>query len=163
MVKKLALIFAALGFVSAVWAAPVENRTFTGSGEVINVSPLNNRLTIKHGIIPNFSESNQTEFAVSSKDLLVKISGGDLVEFTITETKGNAEITKIERTGVAVKEETHIGQAIQQTLEGAGQAATTIASPIAPAGQAVGAVTGATTDVTGTVLNNADPQIKKDF
>lgn len=163
MLKKLALIYLALGFASAVWAAPAENRTFDASGEVLSVTPVYSRITIKHDAIPDFSGSGETEFTASSKEILETVSGGDLVNFTITETRGDAKITKIERTGVAVKEEQHLGQAIQQTLEGAGEAVTGVAAVIPPAGEVVGAASNAATGATGSVLDNADPQVKQNF
>lgn len=163
MLKKLVLIYLFLGFASAVWAAPVQNRSFEATGEVLNVSPVDSRITIKHTAIPDFSGSGDTEFPVSDKQLLDKISGGDLVRFTITETRGDVRVTQIERIGVAVKKDMHMGQAIQETLEGAGEAARAIVSPIAPAGEIVGAATGTATDATGAVLNNVSPQVQKDF
>ena len=38
MIKKLALIFLLLGFASAVWAGPADNRTFEARGEVVSVA-----------------------------------------------------------------------------------------------------------------------------
>lgn len=163
MIKKLGFIFFALGFASAVWAAPTGQRTYEASGEVVNVSPVQSRITIKHGVIPGFSGSGETEFNVSSKELLRHISGQDLVNFTIVDDGGNASVTRIERTGVAVKEDKPLGQAIQETLEGAGQAVTNVAGVVPPAGEVVGAATGATTQATGSVLNNADPEVKQTF
>lgn len=163
MIKKLAFIYLALGFASVVWASPIHDRSIEATGEVLSVSPVYSRITIKHGLIPGYSESGETEFQAEPKEILSKISGGDLVQFTITETKGNSVITKIERTGVAVKEERHLGQALQKTLEGAGDAATALVSPIAPAGEVVGAATTATTEATSSVLNQANPEVKQSF
>lgn len=163
MLKKLFLIYAFLGFASAVWAAPAEHRAFDASGEVLNVSPVDSRITIRHAAIPDFSGGGDTEFSVSDKQILEKISGGDLVNFTITDHRGDTRVTKIERTGVVEKEEAHLGQQIQQTLEGAGEAAKAITSPIAPVSEVVGAATDSTTAATGEVLNNASPQVKRDF
>ena len=138
-----------------------ETRHFQASGEVISVDPLYSRITISHSPIKGFSGDGETEFTVKTADLLKKISKSDLVDFEIEETKSEANIIKITKTGQAPPKEegVPVGRAAQEVLEGAGTIVKTVASPIAPVGEVANATADATTNATGSVLTEAKPAI----
>lgn len=140
-------------------------KRFHGTGEVTSVDPMYSRITIQHDPISGFISDPVTEFSVKSPDLLKKISKSDLVSFDIEDNKGDVVIVKIERTGQAPakQEGVLLGQAAQEVLEGAGQVVKTVASPIAPVGEVANATADATTNTTGSVLNEASPEFKKKF
>jgi hypothetical protein len=164
MTQRLAFFVLISGLTSAAWAGPSSTRTFDASGEVVTVSPVYSRITIRHETIPGFSEAGETEFPVVSKDLIAKIAARDLVKFKIVDDRGDLSVTQIERIGTAPEpEKGRLGRALQETLEGVGEAAKTVASPIPPAGELVGAAADATTGATGSVLPNADPDVKQAF
>ena len=138
---------------------------FHGEGEVVSVDPVYSRVTINHSLIKDFAHDGETEFSVQSADSLKKISKSDLVSFEIEETKGDAQIVKIQRVGQAPTKEDHmpLGSAAQEVLEGAGSIVKTVASPIAPIGQVANAATDATTNTTGSILKDAESQVKTKF
>ncbi len=129
---------------------------FHGEGTVTSVEPVYSRITIEHLPIKGFASANTTSFAVSSPTLLKKISTSDLVSFDIEDTNGDAQIVKIERTGQAlpIEDGLPLGRAAQDLLEGAGAVVKTVASPIAPVSEVANATTDATTNATGSVLND---------
>ncbi|MGH7197393.1 MAG: copper-binding protein, partial [Candidatus Omnitrophota bacterium] len=87
--------------VSTALAAPLKAKTIEASGEITSVDALYGRVTIHHGATEGFSGGTDTEFVVSSADLLKGLSKRDLVDFTIEEKKGEALVTKITKTGQA--------------------------------------------------------------
>ncbi len=130
-------------------------RHFDGYGEVITVDPVYSQITIQHRAIKGLTGDGATEFYVSSPDLLKGIEKHDLVEFDLTETKGDLKIEKIEKTGEALPQESGIplGQAVQDTLQGTGQVLKTVTSPLPAVSDAVGGAVDSTADA-------ADPRIK---
>ncbi len=149
-------------FLSSNSEAAVKH--FEGSGEVTSVDPVYSSVSIKHGAIKNFAGDGETAFTVASADLLKKINRRDLVDFTITEDRGDARIEKITRTGQAPPEEgSKMGKVVQDVLVGTGEIAKGIASPLPPAHEAVSGVVGATTSATGSALNEADTKVKTKF
>ena len=161
--KKLFLITAFLLATSTLHAADM---TYTGSGQVVTVDPAQARVTLKHGAIKNFSPDGETEFEFSDKKLADKVAAYDLVDFTITEVKGYAMITAIQKTGEAERPETGlpVGKAVQGVLEGTGEVVKTVTTPITPVHDVVGGATDATTGATGAVLDDVHgPETKKNF
>lgn len=167
MMKKFSVLFLFFYFVGlpVSFADSASVKRFQGNGEVVSVDPVYSRITINHSLIKDFAHDGETEFVVSSPALLKKISKSDLVSFDIEETRGDAQIVKIERTGQAPPKEEGIGlgRAAQDVLEGAGAVVKTVASPIAPIGQVANATADATTNTTGSVLSNTDGDMKKKF
>jgi Cu/Ag efflux protein CusF len=159
--KKIAIfvLFSALLAGTAVHAAdPLKTRTLESKGEITSVDPLYGRVTIHHGAIEGFSGDAETEFVVSSGALLKGLSKRDLVDFTIEEKKGEALVTKITKTGQApLKEDkAELGKAVQGALVSTGEAMKTVASPVPPAHEMVSGAVGATTTVTGAVVEPID-------
>ncbi len=111
-------------------------RQFKASGEVRTVNPVSSQVTIEHGTIKGLAGEGVTEFYVSDVAILKDIAKSDLVDFEITDTKGDVRITHITKTGVAPPREEGIpvGEALQQTFQGVGQAAKGGASETAVAG-----------------------------
>ncbi len=139
-------------------------RQFQSSGEVVTVDPVYSQITIRHGAIKNFAGDGETEFYTTGPGLLKDIVKRDLVDFEFTDTKGDVKITKIAKTGVAPPPvEPHLGQAIQETLEGAGSMVKGVTEPVAPVHHVAGGVADATTGATGTVLNEVSPEQKSQF
>lgn len=132
-------------------------RTFHGAGEIKSVDPVYSRVTIEHSAIKDFAGDGETEFFVQTPGLLKNIEPLDLVEFEIEETKGDAQIVKITKTGKGLPKEEGIpiGQAAQGVFEGAGNVVRTVAAPIAPVGEAAAGVT----DSTGAAVNSAEPHV----
>lgn len=163
--KKTSLILVLLLFTASQGYADQKLTRFETNGEVTSVDPLYSRITIKHPAIKGFSGDTETEFFVSSADLLKGVSKGDLVDFVITDEKGDARIEKIKKTGVApVKDDsTSLGRAVQGALVTTGEVAKTISSPIAPAHEVISGTVGATTGATDNVLHDAAPDVKKKF
>ena len=155
-------LFAAVCFVQSSSFAAVKR--IEAKGEVTSVDPVYSSLTIKHGVIKGFAGDGSTDFAVVSSDLLKSIHTGDLVDFTIVDDKGDVRVEKVIRTGQAVHEkEPGMGRVVQDVLVGTGEVAKGITSPIEPAHQVVSGAVGATTDATGSLLDDADTQVKKKF
>lgn len=149
-----ALFCFGLSFLSLAQAEP---KIYKGEGEVLSVDPLYSRITIQHGAITDFAGDGETEFFVTDAKLLKEVSRRDLVEFTITEDKGEAFIDKIAVVGVAEKkvEGLEVGKAVQDVLVGTGEVAKAVTSPITPANEVVSGTVGATTEATGSVLDDA--------
>lgn len=157
-----ASLFVAVFLSQSVSFAAVKR--IEAKGEVTSVDPVYSSVTIKHGAIKGFAGDGSTDFAVVSADLLKPIHKSDLVDFTLLEDKGDARIEKIVRTGQAVPEkEAGVGKVVQDVLVGTGEIAKGITSPIEPAHQVVSGAVGVTTDATGSLLENADTQVKKKF
>lgn len=132
-------------------------------GEIVSVDSVYSSVTIKHGAIKDFSGDGETAFT-ADPSLLKNINKRDLVDFVITDDKGDVRLATIMKTGVAEPEVTpKIGQVVQDVLVGTGEVAKGITSPIAPAHQLVSGAVDATTDTTGALLNDADTQVKKKF
>ena len=169
MKKSLALflLISALALQASPMFAADKIKRYQGTGEVTNVDPLYGQITIKHGEIKGFvAGGNETLFFVVSKELLKNIHKKDLVDFSIVEVKGDAQIDQIEKIGVAPdeKEGMQVGDAVQSVLMATGEAAKAVTSPIQPAHEATSATTDATTNTTGAVLENATlPETKKKF
>lgn len=145
--------------------AVAETKTFEGKGEIISADPLYGRVTIHHNAIKGFAGNEDTEFVVRSKDLLNNLGKHDLVDFSLEESGSNAEIVKINKTGVApaVDAGLPVGKMAQDILVATGEAAKTVTTPIEPAHQMVTGAFGATTDATGTVLKDAKSEVKQKF
>jgi Cu/Ag efflux protein CusF len=142
------------------------SKTYNGSGEVLNVDPATGRITIRHKAIKDFSADADTEFTLADKSVAEKIAGHDLVDFVITEDKGNAQITKLVKTGEAeiASNKLQVGQAVQSVLVATGEVAKGVTSPIAPIHEVVSGATDGTTNATGAVLENVEsPDVKKSF
>ena len=155
-------LFILVFFISSISEAAVKR--FEGKGEVTSVDPVYSSVSIKHGAIKGFAGDGETVFTVASADFLKKINKRDLVDFSLVDDKGGVRIEKIERTGQAPPEERgKMGQVFQDVLVGTGEIAKGITTPIAPAHEVVSGAVGATTDVTGAVLKDADNQVKTKF
>lgn len=148
----LLLLFSLICIPASHASDSAEVKRFHGDGEVTSIDPVYSRITIHHTAIKGFGADSDTEFFAKSPDLLKKISKSDLVSFDIEESKGDAQIVKIEKTGQAPPKEEGVplGQAAQGMLEGAGKVVTTVTSPIAPVSDAAGgAINSAGTAVSG--------------
>lgn len=163
-------VYLVLGFIAVILTqsiciAHAETKRYEGSGEVISADPLYSRVTIEHGPISGFSGGPETEFFVTSPAILKDISRRDLVNFVIVDQKGDARIEKIIKTGVAPEKEDglQVGKAVQGALVSTGEAAKVIASPLPPAHEIVSGTVGVTTDATGSVLEEANPEVKQKF
>ena len=159
------LVFSLVFISSQSFAADAKTRRFHGSGEVMTVDPLYSQLTIEHTLIKDFSGGGDGQFYVSDAAMLKNIQKGDLVEFDITDDKGDVKITKIAKVGTAPprNDSTPVGQALQDMLQGTGEVVKGVTSPIAPAHDVAGGVMDATTDATGNVLNDKSPEAKTKF
>ena len=155
-------LFAAVCLIqSASFAAPKRTES---EGEVLSVDPMYSRVTIKHGTIKGFAGDSETDFVVTSSDLLKPINKGDLVAFTLVDNKGDVRIEKITRTGQAVHEkEPGMGKVVQDVLVGTGEVAKGITTPIEPAHQLVSGTVDAATGATGSLLSEADNKVKTKF
>ncbi len=152
--------------LSGAGLTPAQAKTteYQGKGEVISVDPPYQRLTIRHGAIKGFSGDTETEFALAASDLFNGINKRDLVEFTVVDTNGDVKIEKIKKTGEAPPEEkTKLGKVVQDMLVTTGEVAKGVTTPIPPAHEVVSGTVGATTHVTGSVLNEADSEVKAEF
>lgn len=163
--KKILFVFVLFLSMTGVLYAALKPTHFESSGEVTSVDPLYSRITIKHEAIKGFSGDGEAEFFVNSPDLLKGISKGDLVTFSIADVKGETQIEKILKTGVApIKDEsTPLGRVVQDVLVTTGEVAKTVSSPVAPAHEIVSGTVGATTGATDNVLHDATPEVKKKF
>lgn len=158
MKKSFLALFAIFCFgLSFLAPAQAEPKTYKGEGEVLSVDPLYSRITIEHGAITDFAGDGETEFFVTDAKLLKNVSRRDLVEFTITEEKGEAFIDKITVVGVAEKkvEGLEVGKAVQDVLIGTGEVAKAVTSPITPANEAVTGAVDATTGATDEMVGDA--------
>jgi Cu/Ag efflux protein CusF len=156
------MIAAALSMLAV--PALAKDGKYEGKGEVVTVDPVYGRVTLRHGAIKGFAGDGETEFFVSSPELLRGLGRRDLIDFTVVEEKGDARIEAIEKTGVAAPEEkAGVGRVVQDVLVGTGEVAKTVTQPIAPAHEVVSGAVGATTDATGSVLREADTHSRQDF
>ncbi len=167
MKKMLVLaLFFLVVFIASAFAAEQKNTRFEASGEVVSSDPLYGRVTIKHGAIKGLSGDAETEFFVTSPELLKAINKRDLVDFVIVDEKGETRIEKLTKTGQApIREErSELGKALQGALVSTGEAAKTVSSPVMPVHEVVSGAVGATTDTTGAVLEDAEiPEVKRKF
>ncbi len=167
------LLISTLVLQASPMFAADEIKRYQGTGEVTSVDPLYGQITIKHGEIRGFVAGGNwaalntgTLFFVNSKELLKNIHKKDIVNFSIVEVKGDAQIDRIEKIGVAPdeKEGIQVGDAVQAVLAATGEAAKAVTSPIQPAHEVVSGTTDAATNTTGAVLDNATfPETKKKF
>lgn len=142
-----------------------EKKTYQAKGEVVNTFSILSRITIKHDTIKGYAPAGETEFSLSSTDLSKNLSKGDLVSFVISEDNTRSQIDKIEKIGVAPAKEGQLpmGRTAQGILESTGEAAKTIVAPVGPAADVVGGAIDVTTNASGSVLNNVNPEHKDDF
>ena len=163
--KKILYFSLFLALLSPTLFAANIPKELSGSGEVLSVDPVYDRITIKHGPVKGLASYGETEFFVSSKDILKGVSTGDLIDFTLTDDKGDTRVSAISRTGHAPEKDDRlpVGQAVQDVLEATGEVAKTVTSPIAPAHEVMSGAVGATTDTTGAVLKDAKPEVKEKF
>ena len=164
---KKVLLFFFISFLSIVLplsAAESKIRQFHGSGEVLTVDPVYSQVTLRHKAIKDFSGDRASEFFVESQDMLKGIEKGDLVEFDLTDTKGDVKIDKIEKTGVAQSksEDVPLGRAAHDVLEGAGNIVKGVTEPLPPAHEVAKGAT-SVTDATGDALQSGDPELKSRF
>ena len=161
---KKTLIFSVISFflfsIPAFFAEDYKIREFQARGEVVSVDPVYAQITISHGAIKNFAGADQTVFSVSDRDLLKTVSKGDLVEFHLMDVKGDVHVDRLLKTGVASAKEGGfpIGRAMQDVLEGTGEVVKGVTTPIAPAHEVAAGVVDATTDATGSALNDASTE-----
>lgn len=160
MKKVLIFSFISLFLISShVFAAPSAAREFTASGMIITVDPVYSQVTIRHSAIKDFSGPDDTVFSVADKALLKDLTRYDLVEFHITDNKGDVQIDRLAKTGVASPEDNYpLGRAVQDVLEGTGEVVKGVTTPIAPVHEAASGVVDATTGTTGEALNDADTE-----
>ena len=164
---KKVLLFSFISLLSIVLpatAAESKTRQFHGSGEVLTVDPVYSQITIQHKAIKDLSGDRDSEFFVESQDMLKGIEKGDLVEFDLTDTKGDVKINKIEKTGVAPPKSDGVplGQAVHDVLEGTGNVVKGVTEPLPPAHEVAKGAT-SFTDATGDALKEGDPELKNKF
>ena len=155
MKKTAVFTFISLFLTSATLHAAKDVRHFQASGEVVTVDPVYSQITIEHPAIRDFSSGGQTQFYVSSADLLKGLAKRDLVDFEFTDNKGDVKIDKITKTGMAPpkQEGIPVGQAVQGVLQGTGEVVKTVTSPIPPVSEALGGAVDSTASAT-------DPKVK---
>ncbi len=166
MKKIVSFFFLALVVSTLAWAKDTTKRQFQGSGEVLEVEPLYSRVQIKHGPIPGLQGGVDNLFFVDSPELLKSIQKRDLVEFTVIEEKGDARLVAIKKTGEAPpkEENTEFGKAVQGVLTTTAGVAKAVTSPLPPANEVASGALDATTDATGSVLDEAQgPEVKTKF
>lgn len=131
------------------------SRQFSGKGEVITVDPVYSQITISHESIKGFAQEGETEFYVTEAAILKGVTKGDLVDFELTDTKGDVKIDKIVKTGIAPPKDDGmpLGQALRDTLQGAGDVLGAVTAPIPPVSEAFHGAMASTADV-------ADPKIE---
>ena len=154
--KKIAVpvLFALLINISLCHASEAK-RQFKGSGEVVSVDPVYSQITILHGAITGFDSEGETNFYVADTTVLKNVSKGDLVDFQLTDTKGDVKIDRLEKTGIASPKEDGVplGQAVQDTLQGTGQVLKAVTSPLPPVSEAIGGAT-------DSASTSSDPRIQ---
>jgi hypothetical protein len=122
------------------------------------------QVTIQHEAIKGFPADGETQFFVTSPELLKSIRTGDLVEFWITDKQGEVKIDKIQKTGVASAKSdgTPLGQVVHDVLQGTGDVVKGVTGPIPPAHEVAKGAT-SITDATGDALKEASPTVKNEF
>jgi Cu/Ag efflux protein CusF len=155
MNKTAVFAFLAFFLTSPMLHAAEAVRHFQASGEVRTVDPVYSQVTIEHGVIKGLAHDGVTEFYVTDPAMLKGISTGDLVDFEITDTKGDVKIDRILKTGTAPPREEGIpvGEALQQTFQGVGDIAGAVTAPIPPVSESIGGATRSTVEST-------DPRIQ---
>ena len=165
---KINHMFPALFFLISLFIVNptiADAKTFNGKGEIVTVDPVYGRVTIQHGPIAGLAGDEETEFFVTSPDLLKNLGKRDLVDFEITEEKGETKINKITKTGIAPEEDDRLplGNAVQGALETTGEVAKTVTEPIAPAHEVVKGATDTTTSATKSLLKDQSNEVKQKF
>jgi Cu/Ag efflux protein CusF len=165
---KKVLLFSVISFLSLCsvsLAADAKIREYQAKGEVVTVDPVYAQVTIAHGAIKDFSGADETVFSVSDRTLLKGLSRGDLVEFHITDTRGDAQIDRLLKTGTAPPKDNSfpVGRAVQDVLEGTGEVVKGVTTPITPVHEVTSGVIDATTGTTGSALNDASTESKTKF
>ena len=147
-----------------VQAATSVARLFHGSGEVVSVDAVYSQVTIDHKAIKDFSGDRSSEFYVASADMLKNIQKGDLVEFDLTDDKGDVKIEKIEKTGVAPPKDegTPLGGAVHDVLEGTGNVVKGVTEPIPPVHEVAKGAT-SVTDAAGDALKEKGSEVNNKF
>ncbi len=140
-------------------------RQFNGSGEVTSVDPVYSQITISHGAIKGFAQEGATEFYVADAASLKGVAKGDLVDFELTDTKGDVKINKVTKTGVAPQKEDGmpIGQAVRDTLQGTGEVLGAVTSPIPPVSEAFHGAMNSTADAADPKIENGELKQKARF
>ncbi len=161
------LIFSFISFFLFYYSsssADSKVQQFQGNGEVLSVDPVYSQISIQHAAIKDFPSGNDSEFFVTSRDLLKGIQKGDLVEFEGTDNRGDVKIDKIKKTGVvpAKNDNIQLGQAVNDVLHGTGEVVKGVTQPIAPVHEVVKSAT-SITDTSGDALTDASPEIKNKF
>ena len=144
--KKTAIFAFLLFFLTPTMLRAADaNRSFKGSGEVRTVDPVYSQVTIEHHAIKGLAGDGVTEFYVSDPGLVKGVATSDLVEFDVSDTKGDIKITKITKTGVAPPREEGIpvGEALQA-----------VTAPLAPVSEAIGGA------AESAATPGSDPRIK---
>ena len=164
---KKVLLFSFISFFSIVLpahAAQSKMHQFHGTGGVLTVDPVYSQVTLRHKAIKDFSGDRDSEFFVKSPELLKGIEKGDLVEFDLTDTKGDVKIDKIQKTGVASPQSDTVplGQAVHDVLQGTGNVVKGVTEPLPPAHEVARGAT-SITDATGDALKEGDSQLKTKF
>ena len=164
---KKALIFSLISFLlfcHSSFAANSKVEQFHGSGEVLTVDPVYSQVTIRHDAIKDFAADSDTEFFVSSPELLKNIRTGDLVDFDFADNQGDVKINKIQKTGEASPKNDNmpLGQAVNDVLHGVGDVVKEVTQPIPPVHEVDKGATGVT-DAGGDALTGASPEVKNKF
>jgi Cu/Ag efflux protein CusF len=89
--KTLALLTALAAAAAASWAGPLTE------GEVKKVDKQNQKVTLRHGEIPNLQMPPMTMvFKVQDPSVLDKLQPGDKVRFAADRLNGSITVTQIE-------------------------------------------------------------------
>ena len=153
-------------FSACAFAQSQKIKHFDAKGEIMSVDPLYGRITIKHGPIKDFAGDAVTEFTVSAADILKGLATKDLVDFSVNDEKGDAQIEKITKTGVAAPAPggIPIGAAARDVLLATGKTAEFVTSPIPPAQGLVQNTVGTITEGTGNAVEDVNvPEVKSKF
>jgi Cu/Ag efflux protein CusF len=81
----------------AGYPAPILNKPYAGTGEVVIVNRQEGWIEINHEDIPGLMPAMQMEFWVQNKTLLDGVKPGDRVNFTIVETSKGEFLTELKR------------------------------------------------------------------
>ena len=139
-------------------------RQFHGRGEVLSVDAVYSQVTIHHKAIKDFSGDRDSDLFVNSPDMLKNIQKGDLVEFDLTDTKGDVKISKIEKTGVAPpkSEGTPLGDVVHGVIQGTGNVVKGVTEPITPVHEVAKGATNVT-DAAGDALKDKGSEVSNKF
>ena len=166
MKKRTALISLTALFLTAyAFSSNESTKQYEGSGEVVSSDPVYSRVTIQHKSIKGFVGGDETEFVTATPGLLKGINRYDLVDFSFEDNRGNVEITKITKTGVAAPKEDSLplGEAVQGVLTTTGEVAKAATAPIPAVGEAVSGAVGSSGDAPRPVAGESGPEVKRSF